>query len=217
MFPNLSTGTKNLFKSQILGIISAVLLSAGLVAALFSFTPERIMSADTSAVVVGIITLVGLLLLILSAAWEIFGLAICRKDDRRFSTLIILTIVCILIRILSVVLAGTVPGGGDSMWIILLGHLSTWINIITAEISVIYFIDALKKEGDEVQVYSGRNIQIILNVLLIAEILLAFIANFDGFEGSVANGLNVAIAVMEVFFYILYISFLSRISKQFNH
>ncbi len=215
-FPNAAKGIKKLFTAEVLYLISVILIGLGTIFALVSQSSEGLAVVILSSVAVGgIIAIVALVL-------QIVGVIQASKDEASFKGVIYVTLFGIAVSVVASLLSALFRDNA------ILPSISNLVSSIVSVISTVLIIlgicNLMNQIGKQDLVVKGGKILRIVVWLAILSLIMRFIniflpSNFDDAKPLakvIVLCLCILAVILEIAEYVLYISLLSKASKELN-
>ena len=215
-FPNAAKGIKKLFTAEVLYLISVILIGLGTIFALVSQSIEGLAVVILSSVAVGgIIAIVALVL-------QIVGVIQASKDEASFKGVIYVTLFGIAVSVVASLLSALFRDNA------ILPSISNLVSSIVSVISTVLIIlgicNLMNQIGKQDLVVKGGKILRIIVWLAILSLIMRFIniflpRNFDDAKPLakvIVLCLCILAVILEITEYVLYISLLSKASKELN-
>ena len=215
-FPNAAKGIKKLFTAEVLYLISVILIGLGTIFALVSQSKEGFSAVILSSVAVGgIIAIVALVL-------QIVGVIQASKDEASFKGVIYVTLFGIAVSVVASLLSALFRDNA------ILPSISNLVSSIVSVISTVLIIlgicNLMNQIGKQDLVVKGGKVLRIIVWLAILSLIMRFIniflpRNFDDAKPLakvIVLCLCVLAVILEIAEYVLYISLLSKASKELN-
>lgn len=215
-FPNAAKGIKKLFTAEVLYLISVILIGLGTIFALVSQSKEGFSAVILSSVAVGgIIVIVALVL-------QIVGVIQASKDEASFKGVIYVTLFGIAVSVVASLLSALFRDNA------ILPSISNLVSSIVSVISTVLIIlgicNLMNQIGKQDLVVKGGKVLRIIVWLAILSLIMRFIniflpRNFDDAKPLakvIVLCLCILAVILEIAEYVLYISLLSKASKELN-
>ncbi len=215
-FPNAAKGIKKLFTAEVLYLISVILIGLGTIFALVSQSKEGFSAVILSSVAVGgIIAIVALVL-------QIVGVIQASKDEASFKGVIYVTLFGIAVSVVASLLSALFRDNA------ILPSISNLVSSIVSVISTVLIIlgicNLMNQIGKQDLVVKGGKVLRIIVWLAILSLIMRFIniflpRNFDDAKPLakvIVLCLCILAVILEIAEYVLYISLLSKASKELN-
>ncbi len=215
-FPNAAKGIKKLFTAEVLYLISVILIGLGTIFALVSQSSEGLAVIILSSVAVGgIIAIVALVL-------QIVGVIQASKDEASFKGVIYVTLFGIAVSVVASLLSALFRDNA------ILPSISNLVSSIVSVISTVLIIlgicNLMNQIGKQDLVVKGGKVLRIIVWLAILSLIMRFIniflpRNFDDAKPLakvIVLCLCILAVILEIAEYVLYISLLSKASKELN-
>ncbi len=215
-FPNAAKGIKKLFTAEVLYLISVILIGIGTIFALVSQSKEGFSAVILSSVAVGgIIVIVALVL-------QIVGVIQASKDEASFKGVIYVTLFGIAVSVVASLLSALFRDNA------ILPSISNLVSSIVSVISTVLIIlgicNLMNQIGKQDLVVKGGKVLRIIVWLAILSLIMRFIniflpSNFDDAKPLakvIVLCLCILAVILEIAEYVLYISLLSKASKELN-
>lgn len=215
-FPNAAKGIKKLFTAEVLYLISVILIGIGTIFALVSQSKEGFSAVILSSVAVGgIIAIVALVL-------QIVGVIQASKDEASFKGVIYVTLFSIAVSVVVSLLSALFRDNA------ILPSISNLVSSIVSVISTVLIIlgicNLMNQIGKQDLVVKGGKVLRIVVWLAILSLIMRFIniflpRNFDDAKPLakvIVLCLCFLAVILEIAEYVLYISLLSKASKELN-
>lgn len=215
-FPNAAKGIKKLFTAEVLYLISVILIGIGTIFALVSQSKEGFSAVILSSVAVGgIIAIVALVL-------QIVGVIQASKDEASFKGVIYVTLFGIAVSVVASLLSALFRDNA------ILPSISNLVSSIVSVISTVLIIlgicNLMNQIGKQDLVVKGGKVLRIIVWLAILSLIMRFIniflpRNFDDAKPLakvIVLCLCILAVILEIAEYVLYISLLSKASKELN-
>ena len=215
-FPNAAKGIKKLFTAEVLYLISVILICLGTIFALVSHSRAGLDVVILSSVAVGgIIAIVALVL-------QIVGVIQASKDEASFKGVIYVTLFGIAVSVVASLLSALFRDNA------ILPSISNLVSSIVSVISTVLIIlgicNLMNQIGKQDLVVKGGKILRIVVWLAILSLIMRFIniflpSNFDDAKPLakvIVLCLCILAVILEIAEYVLYISLLSKASKELN-
>ena len=215
-FPNAAKGIKKLFTAEVLYLISVILIGLGTIFALVSQSSEGLAVVILSSVAVGgVIAIVALVL-------QIVGVIQASKDEASFKGVIYVTLFGIAVSVVASLLSALFRDNA------ILPSISNLVSSIVSVISTVLIIlgicNLMNQIGKQDLVVKGGKILRIVVWLAILSLIMRFIniflpSNFDDAKPLakvIVLCLCILAVILEIAEYVLYISLLSKASKELN-
>ena len=215
-FPNAAKGIKKLFTAEVLYLISVILIGLGTIFALVSQSKEGFSAVILSSVAVGgIIAIVALVL-------QIVGVIQASKDEASFKGVIYVTLFSIAVSVVVSLLSALFRDNA------ILPSISNLVSSIVSVISTVLIIlgicNLMNQIGKQDLVVKGGKVLRIIVWLAILSLIMRFIniflpRNFDDAKPLakvIVLCLCILAVILEIAEYVLYISLLSKASKELN-
>ncbi len=215
-FPNAAKGIKKLFTAEVLYLISVILIGLGTIFALVSQSKEGFSAVILSSVAVGgIIVIVALVL-------QIVGVIQASKDEASFKGVIYVTLFGIAVSVVASLLSALFRDNA------ILPSISNLVSSIVSVISTVLIIlgicNLMNQIGKQDLVVKGGKVLRIVVWLAILSLIMRFIniflpRNFDDAKPLakvIVLCLCILAVILEIAEYVLYISLLSKASKELN-
>lgn len=215
-FPNAAKGIKKLFTAEVLYLISVILIGIGTIFALVSQSKEGFSAVILSSVAVGgIIVIVALVL-------QIVGVIQASKDEASFKGVIYVTLFGIAVSVVASLLSALFRDNA------ILPSISNLVSSIVSVISTVLIIlgicNLMNQIGKQDLVVKGGKVLRIVVWLAILSLIMRFIniflpRNFDDAKPLakvIVLCLCILAVILEIAEYVLYISLLSKASKELN-
>lgn len=215
-FPNAAKGIKKLFTAEVLYLISVILIGIGTIFALVSQSKEGFSAVILSSVAVGgIIVIVALVL-------QIVGVIQASKDEASFKGVIYVTLFGIAVSVVASLLSALFRDNA------ILPSISNLVSSIVSVISTVLIIlgicNLMNQIGKQDLVVKGGKVLRIVVWLAILSLIMRFIniflpSNFDDAKPLakvIVLCLCILAVILEIAEYVLYISLLSKASKELN-
>lgn len=215
-FPNAAKGIKKLFTAEVLYLISVILIGLGTIFALVSQSSEGLAVVILSSVAVGgIIAIVALVL-------QIVGVIQASKDEASFKGVIYVTLFGIAVSVVASLLSALFRDNA------ILPSISNLVSSIVSVISTVLIIlgicNLMNQIGKQDLVVKGGKVLRIVVWLAILSLIMRFIniflpSNFDDAKPLakvIVLCLCILAVILEIAEYVLYISLLSKASKELN-
>ena len=215
-FPNAAKGIKKLFTAEVLYLISVILIGLGTIFALVSQSKEGFSAVILSSVAVGgVIAIVALVL-------QIVGVIQASKDEASFKGVIYVTLFGIAVSVVASLLSALFRDNA------ILPSISNLVSSIVSVISTVLIIlgicNLMNQIGKQDLVVKGGKVLRIIVWLAILSLIMRFIniflpRNFDDAKPLakvIVLCLCILAVILEIAEYVLYISLLSKASKELN-
>lgn len=215
-FPNAAKGIKKLFTAEVLYLISVILIGIGTIFALVSQSKEGFSAVILSSVAVGgVIAIVALVM-------QIVGVIQASKDEASFKGVIYVTLFGIAVSVVASLLSALFRDNA------ILPSISNLVSSIVSVISTVLIIlgicNLMNQIGKQDLVVKGGKVLRIVVWLAILSLIMRFIniflpSNFDDAKPLakvIVLCLCILAVILEIAEYVLYISLLSKASKELN-
>lgn len=224
-YPNAYGGVSKIFAAEIFAIIGAIVTLVGIAATIggsvvvntLSVVPELSDDAITSTggfvgvmIIASIMTLIGAILLIFCYILNLVGLNQAGQDDPLFRMAFLVAITILILTIVGAVI-GAITGNNN--FSSSLDTVSTVANLAIM-LMVIGGVRRFALEFNDTVVDSlGRNIEIMITIMLIVSIVVGFIVVA---APGAAMALAIIAGVIKIVSYICYLVFLARGRKMLS-
>ena len=200
-FPNAYAGVKKIFTSEILSLISAILLAIVAVVMATDETGELPGGKNGVIAVVAIAGLVAIVLGLIALILQLIGLSAASKDEGAFKTAFFFAIAMLVVSVAGSVIA---TKNEDSI----VSDLPNLLNIFVFIFTVSGISNLAKKMGREDMAGFGIRILILQIILTVISFILQVFK-----QGSIANVLSVVSILLTAIVYIVYLIYLSKAKK----
>lgn len=215
-FPNAAKGIKKLFTAEVLYLISVILIGLGTIFALVSQSKEGFSAVILSSVAVGgVIAIVALVL-------QIVGVIQASKDEASFKGVIYVTLFGIAVSVVASLLSALFR---DNAFLPSISNLvSSIVSVISTVLIILGICNLMNQIGKQDLVVKGGKVLRIIVWLAILSLIMRFIniflpRNFDDAKPLakvIVLCLCILAVILEIAEYVLYISLLSKASKELN-
>lgn len=215
-FPNAAKGIKKLFTAEVLYLISVILIGLGTIFALVSQSSEGLAVVILSSVAVGgVIAIVALLM-------QIVGVIQASKDEASFKGVIYVTLFGIAVSLVASLLSALFR---DNAFLPSISNLvSSIVSVISTVLIILGICNLMNQIGKQDLVVKGGKVLRSVVWLAILSLIMRFIniflpRNFDDAKPLakvIVLCLCILAVILEIAEYVLYISLLSKASKELN-
>lgn len=204
MYPNAFGGIKKVFNAEILSLIATILLGLGSV-----FAAAGAATSTLGALTFGgVFIVVGLVAFLVSYIMNLVGLHQAAKDEPKFKTAFILSIVALILTLAG----GAISSGAGETAQTIISIISSILKIAITVAIISGIMNLADRLNDPKLKEKGKNILILWVVIYVIALILQLVK-----VPALTVGLSVVSLVLIVVVYIFYLSYLSKATKMLEN